>query len=84
MQNPNNSDCVTTLVVYYGCMSNTVEETIREYYRVVGDLDCTEDQLTRIVAPEAVFTEHPNPIAPEAPSARSSRTCRGSGRVGRC
>ncbi len=45
-------------------MSNTVEETVREYYRVVGDLHCTEDQLASIVAPDAVFTEHPNPIAP--------------------
>ena len=45
-------------------MPNTVEETVREYYRIVGDLHCTEDELARIVAPDAVFTEHPNPIAP--------------------
>ena len=45
-------------------MTNNVERTVREYYRIVGDLHCTEEQLLAIVAPDAVFTEHPNPIAP--------------------
>ena len=45
-------------------MTNDVERTAREYYRIVGDLNCTEDDLSAIVAPDAVFTEHPNPIAP--------------------
>jgi ketosteroid isomerase-like protein len=45
-------------------MTNDVEATVREYYRIVGDLRCTEDELREIVSPEAVFTEHPNPIAP--------------------
>ncbi len=45
-------------------MTNTVEATVREYYRIVGDLNCTQDQLLAIVHPDAVFTEHPNPIVP--------------------
>jgi ketosteroid isomerase-like protein len=45
-------------------MTHTIEATVREYYRVVGDLSCTQDQLLAIVHPDAVFTEHPNPIAP--------------------
>ena len=46
-------------------MTNLVEATVREYYRIVGDLNCTDQQLSSIVAPDAVFTEHPNPIAPQ-------------------
>ena len=45
-------------------MTSTVEATVREYYRIVGDLRYTEDDLREIVTPDAVFTEHPNPIAP--------------------
>ena len=45
-------------------MTNNVEATVREYYRIVGDLQCTEEQLRPLIAPDAVFTEHPNPIAP--------------------
>lgn len=45
-------------------MANNVEATVREYYRVVGDLSCTEREFMAIVAPDAIFTEHPNPIAP--------------------
>lgn len=45
-------------------MPNNVEATVREYYRIVGDLHCTVDELREILASDAVFTEHPNPIAP--------------------
>ena len=45
-------------------MMNNIEATVREYYRVVGDLNCTQDELVAVVHPDAVFTEHPNPIAP--------------------
>ena len=45
-------------------MTNTIADTVREYYRVVGDLNCTQDELIAVVHPDAVFTEHPNPIAP--------------------
>jgi len=45
-------------------MTHTIEATVREYYRVVGDLNCTQDELMAVVHPDAVFTEHPNPIAP--------------------
>jgi ketosteroid isomerase-like protein len=46
-------------------MTNNVEATVREYYRIVGDLKCTEEELRPIIAPDAVFTEHPNLIAPQ-------------------
>ena len=45
-------------------MTKNVEATVREYYRIVGDLRCTDHDLREILAPDAVFTEHPNPIAP--------------------
>lgn len=45
-------------------MTNNVEATVRDYYRIVGDLRYTENDLREIVTPDAVFTEHPNPIAP--------------------
>ena len=45
-------------------MTNTVEATVRDYYRIVGDLQCTEHDLREIISPDAVFTERPNPIAP--------------------
>ncbi len=45
-------------------MVNTTEATVRGYYRVVGDLSCTEEELREIVQPDAVFIEHPNPIVP--------------------
>jgi len=45
-------------------MTNNIEATVREYYRVVGDLNSTEDELAAVVHAAAVFTEHPNPIAP--------------------
>lgn len=44
--------------------TSDVEATVRAYYRIVGDLQYTEDDLLGIVAPDAMFTEHPNPIAP--------------------
>ncbi len=45
-------------------MTNNVNATVREYYRIVGDLGCSADDLRDILDPGAVFTEHPNPISP--------------------
>jgi len=45
-------------------MTSDIEATVRKYYRIVGDLRYTEDDLRGIVTPDALFTEHPNPIAP--------------------
>ncbi|GAB93390.1 nuclear transport factor 2 family protein [Gordonia rhizosphera] len=44
---------------------NTTGEIVRRYFAIVGDLSSTEDDLRAILHPDAVFTELPNPIAPQ-------------------
>lgn len=63
----------------------TTEDVARRYFSVVADLGSTVDELRAIIAPDAVFTELPNPIAPnghvrtiDETRPRSSRTWAGS------
>src|SRR3954468_14714475 len=41
-----------------------VEDVVRRYYAVVGDLASSEDDLRPLVAPDLRVTEHPNAITP--------------------
>ena len=50
--------------------SDDVEAVVRHYFAVVADLDSTEDDLRPLLAPDAVFVEHPNPISPTASGVR--------------
>lgn len=52
-----------------GCMTSTspttdVEDVVRRYYDVVGDLTRSEEELAALLHPAAVVVEHPNPVTP--------------------
>ncbi|WP_442575280.1 nuclear transport factor 2 family protein [Microbacterium sp. F51-2R] len=42
----------------------TTEEVVRRYFAIVADLSSTAHELRAVLAPDAVFTELPNPISP--------------------
>ena len=44
-------------------MSDEVS-VVRRYYKVVGDLGSTEDDLRAVLHPDVQIHEHPNPISP--------------------
>ncbi|MGY1740113.1 MULTISPECIES: nuclear transport factor 2 family protein [unclassified Blastococcus] len=45
-------------------MSTPVEDVVRRYYRVVGDLSAPEADLDALLAPAARVVEHPNAVTP--------------------
>ena len=63
-------------------MKNDVERTVRDYYRIVGDLARTEGELLEVIDPDATFVEHPNPIAPRGVT-RGVAECLAGFRAGR-
>jgi ketosteroid isomerase-like protein len=58
-------------------MENNVERTVLDYYRIVGDLTRAEDELLGVIAPDATFVEHPNPIAPRGASRSAAESLAG-------
>ena len=46
-------------------MSTSTEDVVRRYYRVVGDLTSTEEELEQLLHPGAALVEHPNPVVPQ-------------------
>ena len=63
-------------------MESDVERTVRDYYRIVGDLARTEGELLGVIDPDATFVEHPNPIAPRGVT-RGVGECLAGFRAGR-
>ncbi|HET7902488.1 MAG TPA: nuclear transport factor 2 family protein [Candidatus Nanopelagicales bacterium] len=45
-------------------MTSDIEELVRAYYRVVGDLSSSESDLSALWHPDATVVEHPNVISP--------------------
>lgn len=53
------------------------EDVVRRYFAVVADLESTEDDLRALLAPDAVFVEHPNPISPRGNRRTTEETLAG-------
>ena len=53
------------------------EDVVRRYFTVVADLASTEDDLRALLAPDAVFVEHPNPISPRGNRRTTDETLAG-------
>ena len=45
-------------------MSTSPADAVRAYFAVVADVDSTESDLRDVLHPDAVFVEHPSPMAP--------------------
>ena len=45
-------------------MSTSPADAVRAYFAVVADVDSTESDLRAVLHPDAVFVEHPSPMAP--------------------
>ena len=59
--------------------SDDVEAVVRHYFAVVADLDSTDDDLRPLLAADAVFVEHPNPISPTGERRTTEETVAGFG-----
>jgi ketosteroid isomerase-like protein len=53
------------------------EAVVRRYFAVVADLDSSADDLRALLAPDAVFVEHPNPISPRGARRTTEETLAG-------